>query len=121
MSGLRNGSGGLLALVRASFNKAQKPAQVGALKLVPPNCCATTFRTTVAPVLGSASELTSGTSLCVPLTPAPVCHAGRGKKILLPPPLPVQPVSLDTLPLAASLREVPPTPITLGSEDSYSA
>src|SRR6266404_3256095 len=122
MSGLRNGKNGLFALALASFIRAQKPAQVGALQLVPPIWLTCPFKKTKAPLLGSAARLTSGTSRLVPAgTPPPVCHTGRSKKILVPPPLPDHAVSDETPPLAVSVSRVPPTPITLKSEDSYSA
>src|SRR6185436_8843907 len=122
IKGLRKGSGGFFALTRASLISAQNPAQTGALQLVPPICCTLPFSTTNAPLLGSAARLTSGTSRLLPAgTPLPFCHGGRGKKMLVPPPLPVHPTSLATVPFAASVSVVPPTPITLGSDDSYSA
>src|SRR5207248_11030975 len=74
-----------------------------------------------APVFGSAAALTSGTSRSAPGgTPGPFCHGGRGKKMLLPPPLLVHATSEETVPLFANDNVVPPTPITLGSDDSYS-
>src|SRR5471032_1819112 len=76
----------------------------------------------MAPSLGSAVRLTSGTSRLVPLgTPGPVCQTGRGNKTLLPTPPSAQPVSSATLPSAAKARVVPPTPITHGSDDENSA
>ena len=41
--------------------------------------------------------------------------------MLVPPPLPLQPLSLLVLPLELSVSDVPPTPITLGSLDGVSA
>jgi hypothetical protein len=97
-------------------------AHTGALQLVPPIWVALPWKTRKAPVFGSAARLTSGTSRCVPLgIPAPVCQGGRWNRMLFPPPLPLQPVSLLTLPSAPSRRVVPPTPTTLESDDSYSA
>src|SRR4051812_38276563 len=108
--------------MRASLIKAQKPAQTGALQLVPPNCTAAPCNITSAPVLGAAARLTSGTRRMAPGgTPGPICQLGRAKKMLVPPPLPGQPVSLATAPLACRLRTVPPTPTTNGSDDSNSA
>ena len=47
-------------------------------------------------MLGSAARLTSGTSRCAPEgTPGAVCHDGRVKKMLLPPPLPAHARLLD--------------------------
>src|SRR5260370_38174193 len=121
MSGLRNGSKGLWALVGASLIKAQKPAQPGALQLVPPICVTCPWNTRKAPLLGSAARLTSGTSRLVPAgTPAPVCQTGRLKKILVPPPLPAHATSEATVPFSASPNLCPPTPITLAQADSYS-
>jgi hypothetical protein len=75
-----------------------------------------------APVSGSAATLTSGTRRTLSADiPGPFCHVGLGKKMLLPPPLPVQPVSSATLPFGVSVKLVPPTAMTHGSEDSYSA
>src|ERR1700751_828688 len=95
---------------------------MGALQLVPPIPIVRPWNTSRAPVLGSAAEHTSGTNRCVPGdTPDPTCHVGREKNRLLPPPLPVQPFSLVTAPAALRCKLVPPTPITVGSEASYSA
>ena len=75
-------------------------------------------------MFGSATRLMSGTNrrsaLLAALTVIPFCHAGRLKKMLVPPPLPLQPVSV-TVPLAVIFSVVPPTPITALSDDSYSA
>src|SRR3569623_932885 len=65
--------------------------------------------------MGSAALATSGTSLVVPVTPEPVCHEGRLKKMLAPPPLRDHAVSTDGKPLESSVRLVPPTLVTLGS------
>src|SRR5262245_12686677 len=113
MIGLRNGSSGFPAFLRASLIRAQKPAQTGALQLVPPSWDTCPWKTREAPLSGSAVTLTSGTSRSLPGgTPAPVCQTGRGNRELLPPPLPVQAISPVTEPLGASVRLVPPTPIT---------
>src|SRR5207249_9952517 len=121
-SGLRKPISGLPAFWRASLINAQKPAQTGALQLVPPICWTWPLKITNAPVLGSAARLTSGTSRPLPFgTPWAFCHAGRAKKMLRPPPLSGQPDSRWTVPLAASARLVPPTPTTHGSDDEYSA
>src|ERR1041385_5914797 len=120
MSGFKKPSGDLPAFDRASFMSAQKPAQTGALQLVPPICSTLPLTTRNAPVLGSATRLTSGTSRCVPESiPFPVCHEGRVNRILLPPPLPAHAVSLATPPVPVRTRRVPPTPTTAVSEASY--
>src|SRR5215469_12218497 len=101
--------------------RAQNAAHTGAAQLVPPTCCGMPFRTTMPPVRGSATRLTSGTRRSLPAgTPVPVCHGGLLNTTLLPPPLPDQPVSLATVPSALSRRLVPPTPTTAGSDASYS-
>src|SRR5947209_15438595 len=116
------GSAALWAFARASLMRAQKPAHIGALQLVPPIWTTFPWKMRKAPLLGSAARLTSGTSRSLPGgTPIPFCHGGRPKKTLLPPPLPDQALSAATPPLAVSVRDVPPTPTTLGSDDSYSA
>src|SRR5208282_791581 len=80
------------------------------------------FNTRKAPSSGLAVRLTSGTSRSLPGgTPLPVCHWGRPKKMLLPPPLLDQPDSSLTVPSDARLKLVPPTPTTNGSEASYSS
>src|SRR5271163_2571483 len=102
--------------------RAQNAAHTGAAQLVPPTGCGVPLIKTIPPVAGSAAQATSGTRRCAPAgTPSPVCHAGRGNTTLLPPPLPDQAVSLVTAPFASRRRVVPPTPITDGSEASYSA
>src|SRR3977135_569225 len=122
MSGLRNGNNGLCAFVLASLISAQKPAQTGALQLVPPICDDCPRNTTKAPLFGSAARLTSVSNRFVPGgTPGPVCHMGRSKKILVPPPLLVHAVSDCAAPVSASVNLVPPTPTTVESDDSYSA
>src|SRR5580658_7966664 len=66
-------------------------------------------------------RLTSGTSRDLPEgTPGPVCQGGLVKEALFPPPPLVHPTSVATVPSAASVRLVPPTETTQGSEDSYS-
>src|SRR5947209_399216 len=117
MSGFRNGRAGLPALILASLMRAQKPAQSGALQLVPPIWTVLPWKIRKAPVFGSATAATSGTRRAVPGSPVLVCQAGRVKKMLLPPPLLTQPVSLETAPLVLRWRVVPPTPTTEGSED----
>src|SRR5215469_15805996 len=122
MSGLRKGRDGLPAFWRASLISAQKPAQTGALQLVPPICVTLPCSTRSAPVLGSAAAHTSGTWRALSDgTPAPFCHGGFLKKMLLPPPPLLHPVSLATWPFALKDRVVPPTATTHGSDDSYSA
>src|SRR5438128_1762053 len=113
MSGFRKASGALPPATLDSFISAQKPAQAGALQLVPPIATGVPLSTTRPPWLGSAVSATSGTRRLVPAI-VTFCQAGRGKKRLLPPPLPCQPDSLETLPSAASLSVVPPTPMTQG-------
>src|SRR3954451_8609158 len=115
MIGLRNGRAGLPALMRASFIRAQNPAQAGALQLVPPIWSDAPLRKMNAPLLGSAVRLTSGTRRFVPAgKPAPFCQSGRSKKRLTPPPLSGQATSSSTAPDDPRVRLVPPTPITNG-------
>src|ERR1700712_5241933 len=122
ISGLRNGRGSLPAFIRASLVSAQKPAQTGALQLVPPICTTLPASIKNAPSSGSAVTLTSGTRRLVPFgTELPFCHAGRLKNRLLPPPPLVQPISCETAPLVFSTRLVPPTATTAESDDEYSA
>src|ERR1700728_4709539 len=102
---------------------AQNPAQTGALQLVPPNSPGNClpFRIKKTPSAGSAVRLTSGTSRFVPeVMPEPTCQTGRLIDLLFPPPLPDQPLSSETVPLAARTRVVPPTPMTFGSDAAYS-
>src|SRR5271166_3892566 len=102
--------------------RAQKAAQVGALQLVPPICCVSPWKMMNAPVSGAATSETSGTSRSVPVgTPVPVCHGGREKKMLFPPPLPIQPISSATAPARLSVKLVPPTATTYGEVDWNSA
>src|SRR6516165_2466222 len=80
------------------------------------------LNTRKAPSLGSAARLTSGTSRSLPAgTPTPFCHGGRANRTLLPPPPLTQPRSPCTCPFDLSVKVVPPTPTTHGSDDSYSA
>src|ERR1700730_18440958 len=80
------------------------------------------LNTRKAPPLGSAARLTSGTRRSLPTgIPGPLCHGGGGKRMLLPPPPLAQPRSACTCPFDVSVKVVPPTPTTHGSDDSYSA
>src|SRR5262249_6368827 len=122
MIGLRKGKGGFFAFDRASLSNAQKPAHTGALQLVPPICSTWPCNTIRAPSSGSAVPLTSGTRRSFPAgTPGPFCHEGRLKKMLLPPPALGQALSEATSPVWRRNKLVPPTPITHGSDASYSA
>src|ERR1700733_5685352 len=103
--GFRNPRAGFPPFWRASLIRAQKPAQTGALQLVPPIPIELPPKTSNAPVFGSAAAHTSGTSRFVPPgIPLPTCQAGRGKNRLTPPPLAVQPVSDVTAPVASRRR-----------------
>src|ERR1700738_4284010 len=80
------------------------------------------LNTRKAPSLGSAARLTSGTRRSLPArTPRRLCHGGRGNRMLLPPRPLAQPRSACTCPFDLSVKVVPPTPTTHGSDDSYSA
>src|SRR4051812_26340393 len=70
--------------------RAQKPAQIGAARLVPPTCWFTPCTRMSAPLLGAASNEMSGTPRLVevPSTPAAVCQLGALSVSEGPPPAP---------------------------------
>ena len=109
------GSGETSALPLACWMRAQKPANSGAARLVPPTCVLWPFTITIAPLLGSASKAMSGTprKFEVPSTPEFFCHTGAGSVTLGPPPVPLHTVSpAQAVPLVDSV--VPPMDITYG-------
>src|SRR5581483_11219056 len=91
-------------------------AQRGATALVPPITNDEPSTTTLYPVLGSASALTSGTPrpVCLKDDVALDCHDGVGKVVEKPPPLSVHTVSVGLL--LEPVRLVPPQPMALGLE-----
>ena len=71
--------------------RAQRPAKIGAERLVPPTCSVEPLTTIFAPELGLPSKATSATPRCVPEA-NPFCQLGFGSNVDgLPPvaPLPM--------------------------------
>src|SRR5919199_391937 len=110
---------------------AERAAHIGELALVPPTVnqpawfCSLTLSKTETPEAGSASSDTSGVARLPPQVTCAYCGNDRCaevavSKALQPPPPLLQPVSpVKAPPLKCSV--VPPTEITFGEADGYSA
>src|ERR671934_2051936 len=120
------------AFTTAADESADRAAHIGDDALVPPTVnhpdwpWYRTVSYTDTPEAGSASSEMSGVArlppqLPCPYSPNPDCAEFAVSYTLQPPPEPLQPVSELKFPDESKCNVVPPTEMTFGEADGYSA